>query len=155
MEENKSIFTYIGQVFTTYGVIVAIFLVLCVTIGEGTRSISTLYAYGNQGFSVSTLAQLLLAAMAITVFRVLFVTDFVIKNMSLVVRTILFVSTVCVTIAVLAAVFSWFPVSDPKSWISFLVSFGLCSAISILISRAKENSENKKMEQALKKLNQK
>lgn len=153
MEENKNLFTYIGQIFTTYGIIVAIFVLFCVVIGNGAQPISSLYSFGSEGLSVGTLAQLLLLAVIITFMRVLFLTDRWIKNMALSIRSILFLVTICLVIAVMAAVFEWFKVTDIKSWIGFIISFFLCSTASVFVSRVRENCENKKMEQALKRYN--
>ena len=44
MEQKKTIFHYIGQVFTTYGIIISIFLVFTSLIGESASEFSTLYS---------------------------------------------------------------------------------------------------------------
>lgn len=148
MEENKTIFDYLGQLFATYGITVAILMVLTILIGEHTNDISSLYSLGNRGLSIQTLAQLFLFSVIITISQIAFLTDKWIKNIQMVIRNILFFGTICVTVAL----FSWFPIGNIKAWIGFLISFILCSTISVGITRLAENAENKKLEQALKKL---
>lgn len=72
MEQNKTIFSYIGQLFATYGVIVTIFIVFTGIIGDNAKNISTLYSLGNQGLSLATLVQLLALAGVITLAQVAF-----------------------------------------------------------------------------------
>ena len=45
--------------------------------------------------------------------------------------------------------FDWFPIDDLSAWAGFALSFAACTAASVAISRLKEKTENKKMEQAL------
>ena len=148
MEDNKTIFDYLGQLFATYGITVAIFMVLTILIGEYTNDISSLYSLGNRGLSIQTLAQVFLLSIIITISQIAFLTDKWIKNMQMILRNILFFGTICVTVAL----FSWFPIGNIRAWIGFLISFILCSTISVGIKRLAENAENKKLEQALKKI---
>ena len=58
----------------------------------------------------------------------------------------------CITMALFATVFSWFPVGNIRAWIGFLICFIFSTAISVAINKLEENAENRKMEQALKKI---
>lgn len=152
MEQKKTIFHYIGQVFTTYGIIISIFLVFTSLIGESASEFSTLYSLGNKGLSMETLTQLLLLSMVTTVAQVVFLTDQWVKTMTMFVRNLLFFGTMCVILICFIFIFSWFPVNNGKAWICFLLSFLVCTGISVGISKWEEHIENKKMEQALKKM---
>ena len=81
MEENKSIFSYITQLFATYGLIVVIFMIFGSVIGDLASEHSTLFSMKNAGFSISTLAQLFLLALVITVTQIVFLTDKWIKSL--------------------------------------------------------------------------
>ena len=151
MEDKKTIFDYLGQLFATYGITVAIFIVFGMVVGEGAREFSTLFALGNQGISFQTLAQLFLLALIITVVQILFLTDRWVKNMQMLFRNVCFFGCICVAMVVFAVLFAWFPIGDVKAWIGFTVSFAVCTVISVVIGRAEEKAENRKMEQALKK----
>lgn len=56
--------------------------------------------------------------------------------------------------AVFVVLFGWFPINMWQSWMMFFLSFGICFFISTLLTAWKERVENRKMEEALKKLKQ-
>lgn len=152
MEENKTIFNYVGQVFATFGIIVLIFMMLGMVIGDIVIGYSSLFELGNQGLSIVTLMQLLLLSILISAGQIIFLTDKWVKNISLLLRDIIFFVIVFVAVILFVVVFDWFPVDDVKAWISFVLSFSVCTTIGVIISRLKEKSENKKMTQALEKI---
>jgi len=151
MDEKKTIFDYLKQLFTTYGIMVVIFIVTNLLVGNGARVLSTLFSLGSVGLSTATLLQLLFLAVIITVAQNIFLSDLVIKNMALIVRNILFFVTVMVASTLFIILFGWFPVGDPRAWIGFIVCFAICTAVSAFIMRLEENAENKKMQEALNK----
>lgn len=155
MEQKKTVFNYIGQLFATYGIIVTIIIVFVSIVGENAKDLSSLYQFGSRGLASSTLVQLLILACIITLAQILFLTDQWIKNMNLILRNILFFATICVVIGVFAAVFVWFPINNVKAWLAFVITFVICTCISVFISKLQENVENKKMEQALEKFKEK
>ena len=152
MDERKTVFDYIKHLFTTYGIMVLIFFVTNLIIGDEARSVSTLFALGSSGLSSATLIQLLLLALIATVAQNVFLSDILIKNMPLIVRNILFFLTVMLASTLFIILFGWFPVGDAVAWIGFVVCFAFCTAISAVIMRLEENAENKKMQEALNKL---
>lgn len=152
MEEKKTIFNYISQLFAIYGVVVAIFVAINLIIGNEAGSVSTLFSLGSTGLSTITLIQLFILVVIVTVDDNIFLTDLVIKNMPLVLRNILFFAVILVTITVFAVVFGWFPLDDAGSWIGFIVSFSVCAAFSSVLMRMEEKAENKKMQDALNRL---
>lgn len=87
-----------------------------------------------------------------TIFQIIFLTDKWIKSMTMFTRNILFFINMCITMALFATVFSWFPVGNIRAWIGFLICFIFSTAISVGINKLEENAENRKMEQALKKI---
>lgn len=151
MEDNKTFFNYISQVFATFGMIVLIFIILGIVVGEQIRMYSSLFEYGKGGLSMSTLVQLFVFAIIISAGQVLFLTDKWIKNMPIIWRNVCFFSVVIIVLTSFCIKFQWFPITDRKAWIGFIVSFLVCSAIGIIISRIKEKAENKKMAQILDK----
>ena len=109
MEEKKTVFNYIGQVFSIYGVMTVIFVVINLLIGDNAGSVSTLFALGKTGLSTATLLELLLLALIVTAAQNIFLTDVVIKDMALLVRNILFFATILVAIIAFATICGWFP----------------------------------------------
>ena len=154
MEENKSIFDYISKVFTVFGVVVLIHVIIGSVVGKEASEMSTLFSLGSDGLAMDTIFQLFALSIIVIVLQTVFLTDKLIKNMSIVFRIILmFVSVTC-AIVVFVIVYKWFPVNDATAWAGFFISFAICSFAGVVFSRLKETTENKKMEAALKKYNE-
>ncbi|MBP5654199.1 MAG: hypothetical protein J6X33_01665 [Clostridiales bacterium] len=152
MDDRKNIFDYIGQLFTRYGVMVVIFIVLSLIMGEHAKNLSTLFALGSSGLSLATLGQLFLLTVILVLLQVIFLSDVIIKDMSLILRNVFFFLSVMAVSTVFVILFAWFPVTEPSAWIGFIVSFVVCTFLSAFITRLKERAENKKMEEALNRL---
>jgi len=152
MEERKTVFDYLGQIFTIFGITVAILNVFCVLFGEDAKEISTMFSLGDNGLSVSIMAQFFLVSVITVTLRFLFFTDVIIKDMSLTARTICMVMLVLVTIAAFIIFFEWFPVNMWQPWVMFFICFSISFIFSILVTMIKEKAENKKMEEALKRI---
>lgn len=152
MEEKKTLFDYIGQIFCTYGIIVVIFIIFNKVIGDLACEVSTLFSLGSAGLSGDTLLQLFGLALVLSVFEIIFYTDVIIRKISVVVRHLFFFSSTMVTMLVFALLFGWFPLNDWRAWVGFLSSYAICTGISVWITSIREKAENRKMSQALKKL---
>ena len=155
MEEKKTIFNYISQVFATFGIIVLIFITLSIIIGESTKGYSTLFSMGKRGISIRTLGELLLLAIMITLAQVVFLTDRWIMNMTMIIRNLLFFTAVLIVIVIMIFAFKWFPIGDVTAWIGFIISYALSIIISTLVTKLKERTENSKMQEALDNYNKK
>ncbi len=153
MEEKKTVFYYVRQAFATYGVIVLVFAIMSIVIGERTKDYAALFFMGNAGMSMPILMELLLLAVIITLAQVVFLTDTWIMNMSLMIRNVLFFVSVLIVIVFMIVAFSWFPTRDMTAWLGFIISYALSMIISALITRLKERAENTKMQEALDKYN--
>ena len=149
MEDNKTIFNYIGELFATYGIIMLMFVILNLTLGDIAKGFTSFFEYGSGSFSTNTMLQLFLLSLIICIARNLFLTDKWIKSMSILARNLAFFISVTITIIVFIILFAWFPVDLWPAWIGFIVSFAVCSAAGVLISKLKERADNKKMAQAL------
>ena len=82
MEERKTIFDYLGQIFMIFGITIAILNVFCILFGEDAKEFSTMFSLGNQGISVPIMFQFLIISAIIVTLRFIFFTDVWIKNMS-------------------------------------------------------------------------
>ncbi len=154
MEERKTIFDYLGQVFMLFGITLAILILLCLLFGESAKEVSTMFSLGSKGLSVSTMAQFLLVSAIIVALRFLFFTDAIIKNMPMIGRTICMIIIVLITISLFILFFGWFPVEMWQPWAMFFLGFTICFIISTVVTGLKEKVENKKMEEALKRIKQ-
>lgn len=88
IEERKTLCGYLTQVFTLYGITISIFILFGLLTGEYAKEVSSLFALGGQGLRFSTMLQLLGMSVFITLFRVLFFTDILFRNMAIVIRTV-------------------------------------------------------------------
>ena len=152
MEKEKTIFDYISQVFVIFGATVLILNMFCLLFGKDAKELSTLFSLGDQGLSVATMLQFLAMSVFITVWRFLFFTDKVIKNLSLSLRTAGMFTAVVLTIIMFVLLFGWFPLDDWKAWLGFAVSFVISVGLSLLLSVLKEKTEEEKMAKALERL---
>ncbi len=155
MEEKKTIFNYISQVFATYGIIVLIFVIFSYFIGENAQGYSSLFALGKDGISLAILGELLLLALIITIMQVVFTTDVFITNLSIVLRYVFLFMAVFVVMIIMIIVFNWFPTDDITAWIGFIVSYAVSMLFSVIITKIRERTENAKMQEALDKYNSK
>ena len=152
MEERKHLLIYVEQVFMILGISLLVTTATCAIVGEEAREYSTMFALGSGGIPVNTVWEYLLSSVCITALRFVFFTDALIKRWSVAARTIGMVGVVIVLVGVLAYVFGWFPVDDPRCWLACLVSFGICFVLSAVMSVKKERLENRQLEEALRKM---
>ena len=153
MEEKKTVFNYLSQTFATYGVIVLIFVLFSLIIGESAAEYSALFALGKEGISLPILAELLLLAVMITAAQVVFVTDVIIRNLSIVIRNVLLFVTVFIVMIIMIIIFDWFPTKDITAWMGFVISYAVSMFISVFITKLREHLENSKMQKALDEYN--
>ena len=154
MEKKRTIFDYLGQVLMIFGITILILNVFCVVFGENAKEISTMFAMGSDGISVSTSFQFLLVSIIVVVLRFLFFTDSIIKNMLLPVRTGSMYVAIISVILVMNWVFGWFPADMWQAWLGFVLSFIVCSVVSTITVLVKDKLENEKMQDALNKYKQ-
>lgn len=151
MDKKFSILDYLGQVFMLYGITMALLNVFCLLFGEDAFGYSSMFALGSQGVSVATSFQFLGAVAIIAALPFLFMTDLLIKNMPVAARTAALFAGVLITILAFIFFCGWVP-NKPSAWIMFVICFVISCAVSTFVSAYKEKQENKKLEEALKKL---
>lgn len=155
MEERKTVFDYIGQVFMIFGFTMLILLAFSLLFGENAKGYSTIFSLGKEGVGVDTMLQFLLASVVTVTLRMLFFTDMLFKNMRLALRTVGMVLSELFVIITLVMAFGWFPMDEVLPWFMFFLSFGLCFAASLLVTVLRERMENRRMEEALEKAKRK
>lgn len=88
MEEKKTVFDYMGQVFNIFGFSVITLNIFCLIFGEDAREFSNIFSMGNGGLSVAIMLQFFSVSIWIVGIRFLFFTDVIIKNLRMVFRTL-------------------------------------------------------------------
>lgn len=155
MEERKTFWDYLTQLFAVFGITMIILTVFCLIVGENAEGYSSIFQLGKQGIACSTMLQFLATSALITGIRYIFFTDRLIKRMPVTLRIVCMVSSIIVLIGVFSFLFSWFPVDEWLPWVCFLVCFAICATVSTLVSLAKEKAENKALAEALKRMKEK
>ncbi|MBQ5316626.1 MAG: hypothetical protein J6I96_03625 [Oscillospiraceae bacterium] len=142
---------FLGNVFMIYGVTTLIINIFCILFGKGAQGYSMMFSLGSEGIPVKTSAEFLLTVASVVALRYIFMTETLIKDMSVTVRMILmFISAFAVTCAYIV-LFGWFPVDMPSTWIMFIICFAVSCTVSSIISNQSEKQENRRLEEALKK----
>ena len=155
MEKKLNVFDYLTQVFTIFGILILILNIFCLLFGEGAKEYSTIFSLGDIGLSITTMLQFLIAIAIITAIKFLFMTDYIIKSLSMTIRIILLFTFSFCNVLVFIFLCKWFPVNDLKAWIMFIICFTVSCLISTLISNFKENYDNRRLEEALQKSKEK
>lgn len=152
MKERKTWMDYVEQVLKIFGFSIIILNIFCLLFGEDAEEISSIFSMGKAGLSIGTMMQFLLAAAWIVLMRFLFFTDIFVKDMRVLFRTFGMIVSSLVMMVFCIWAFRWFPIDDWLPWTMFFLSFGVCFVISLVLTVVKERMENRKMEEALKKL---
>ena len=152
MEDRKTVFDFAGQVFMTFGFSIVALNLFCIVVGEYAQDVSSIYSLGKDGLSTATMMQFFGVSICITGLRFLFFTDRIIRQMSITLRTVCMLMSIIVLIVLCTAVFRWFPVDMWQAWAGFFVTFAICFVGSMFLTHQKERTENRKMEEALRRL---
>ena len=152
MDKKKTVFDFLGQIMILFGFMMLVMNLFCLFFGDSAKSISSLFELGSLGLSVKTAFQFLLIAALITGLRILFFTDTLIKKMPIWLRMLCMLSSVVLVIAAFILMFHWFPADRGQLWAMFFLCFGVSFLGSYLFMTLREKSENRQMEEALRRL---
>ena len=152
MDKRFTVFGFLAQVFMIYGITTGLLNIFCMVFGNEAVGYSTIFSLASAGVSVVTSLQFLLAVTIVMILRAVFMTDMLIKNMPLAARIAVMFVSVFAVIVTFVFVFGWFPAADPLAWIMFIVCFAVSCAASVIISTAAERQENRRLNEALKRV---
>ena len=155
MEQKKTIFHYLAQVLIVFGFAMLVLNIFCLVFGNSAKDFSSMFALGDQGVPAGIAFQFLLVSALTIGLRLIFFTDILIPKMPIWLRTVCMLICVVILIAGFIARFHWFPVHMWQPWAMFFVCFGVSFLGSCLIMAAREKAENRQMEQALRRLQEK
>lgn len=152
MQERKTILDYIYKVLAIFGFTMISMVFLAKIFGEGAKEISTLFSLGAKGVSLDTMIQFLIFSFINTLIEYIYFTDRIIKDLSMVLRTIFMVSTILLSSVAFIFLFGWFPVNRWNTWLAFFICFFICLLASGVLSYIKSKWENEKLAIGLKRL---
>ena len=72
MEERKTIFDYIGQIFQVFGFSMIVLNIFCLLFGEDASEFSKMFSLGKEGLSVPTMLQFFSVAVWVVFLRFFF-----------------------------------------------------------------------------------
>ncbi|MBQ8612962.1 MAG: hypothetical protein IJ416_01945 [Ruminiclostridium sp.] len=150
MDKKKGILGFLSQVFMLFGIIVLLMSIFAIVFGDDAKEVSTIFTLGSKGISIGTLLQFLSVVAIICTLRFVFMTDTIIKKMPVALRIILMFASVVAVIVVFVFAFGWFPVTEIRAWVMFILCFIVSCVVSTFVSVLSEKQENKKLEEALK-----
>ncbi len=150
MDKKKGILGFLSQVFMLFGIIVLLMSIFAIVFGDDAKEVSTIFTLGSKGISIGTMLQFLSVVAIICTLRFVFMTDTIIKKMPVALRIILMFASVVAVIVVFVFAFGWFPVTEIRAWVMFILCFIVSCVVSTFISVLSEKQENKKLEEALK-----
>ena len=153
MEEKRSILDYLAQVLLIFGFTMAVLNLFCLTFGASAKEFSAMFALGNEGIPVSVVFQFLIIAVLIVALRLIFFTDLLIRKMAVWLRILCMMTGIVIIIAIFVAAFHWFPIHMWQPWGMFLICFGVSALGGYLVTAKKEREENRRMAEALERLN--
>lgn len=152
MAKKYTIFDFLTQIMLIWGISILSLCFFCLLLGEMAIGHSSIFHLGSTGIPIATAMQFFGLAIIITILKFIFFTDMLIKEWSIMLRTILMFTCVIISVGIFAAIFWWFPVNQIKPWLMFLICFFIYGSISVAVSVIKERSDNNKMQEALERL---
>lgn len=152
MEDKKTVFDYLGQVLQVFGFSILFLTVFSILFGTEAQGYSAIFLLGNSGLANATMLQFLLASVGTVALRFLFFTDTLIKNMTVIMRTVCMVLSEILMITGFICSCGWFPEDEWLPWVMFFLSFGICFVVSVGVTMCKERIENRMMQEALERL---
>jgi len=152
MEKKNTFFDFVGQIFMVFGFSIICLMVFIQIFGNDGKGYSAIFSLGKEGISLLTLWQFLLTSTMINLFRQLFFGGTIIKNLSIPLRTLGMFASIIIMMVCFVWLFDWFPMNDWLPWVLFVVCFIVSSIGGFLVSYLKEKATNKKMQEALERM---
>ena len=149
---KKTVFDYLSQVMTHFGISMLILNIFCAVVGERAKGYSTLFELGSAGLSVKTALEFFALNILIIAARVLFLSDRIFRKIPPVCRTVCLVTAVIALTGIFIEAFGWFPLNSFPAWTMFFVCFVLSFLVSWFVTSLNEKAENKKLAEALERL---
>ncbi len=132
MKENKNLWIeFLKQLLLTFLISYLAIIVVGFFVGDTEKGSGGLYHLGNEGLSIYSTMQILIFAVAISGFRIILLSNILIKKMMLLWRISLMLFCSIVTAIVCAVIFQWFPIQSGEAWISFILSMGGCFVLIV------------------------
>ncbi len=150
MKEDKSLIVeFVKQVFTTFAAAIIAISIVGWFMGDAEKGSGGLFDLGSRGLSYRSMLQILIFSFTIGVFRILLLSDLIIKKMMLLWKMMLMFFLSFVSATLCSILFHWFPIESRHAWISFIISISVCFVIGVLAMIVKTKLEDRKYHKLL------
>ena len=145
----KKFFELFKDVLFTFGILILIFSLLALAVGNNAADISTLFIYGNQAISLGIIFQLLGLSLCTNMLKSFFNSNFMIKRISRTIRHILLFILIFILLVGMILFFNWFVSDEKLPWILTSIAFIISFTVSTVITELKQKKETKELQDAL------
>ena len=145
----KKVFELSKDVLFTFGILILIFTVLALAVGNKAADISTLFMYGDKAISLGIIFQLFGLSLCVNLLKSFFNSNFMIKRISRTIRHIILFILVFILLVGMILFFNWFISDDKLPWILTSVAFIISFTVSTVITELKQKSETNELQDAL------
>ena len=152
MEDKKTIFDYLGETFSIYGITIVLLNIFCVVFGEVAKPYSQMFAFGSKALSIKTMVEFFVVSIGTVIIQFIFCSDRVVKRLSAAFRMAGMLITLLCSICVMIVLCDWFPINMWQPWAMFFLCFGLSVGVSVSITSMRQKAMNQKMKEALKRI---
>lgn len=143
---KKHLRNYILNVMFSFGLTTAFLTVIIRSVGDRLKGETGMTMLGSNGIPILFLLQFLIADMIVMAFRMLFLSDFLIKDMKPSLRVILFMVTALAAMTGFILVCGWFP---PSGMIVFIPGSVCAVILNAIRMYRREEAKNKELADAL------
>lgn len=145
----KKIFQLINETVLVFGLLMLVFFILSLAIGDSAKEASSLFVYGSDSISLAAIFQLLMLSLCVTILNAAVNSNFMIKIMPRIPRLIILFVLIFMILVFMILKFQWFSADQQLPWVLTAIAFVFSFTASTVTVFLKEKEENKKMTEAL------
>ncbi|GEM_PF-1945940 len=154
MEERTSLSQFFAWTLMTFAIVILAITPIGMVTGDNAKAASALFSLGSSGLTYQVLVQVFGISFYVNVIRTVFMSEYLLKNMMLMWRIVCMFIGIFAGVGLLAILFGWFPGNDLIAWISYLIAFSVCTAVSILATAIRLRIVNARVERKLEEYKQ-
>lgn len=144
-----SIFKIISQAAIIFSFMILFIIIIGNVFGDSVKEFSTMFQLGSSGVASSTVLQVVVSSLIISCLKAFLFSEKYFGNMMVLWRSVILILSIFIMIICFVIIFGWFPMDNVSAWISFILSFGVCTGVSTIIMVIKTKSESEKYDRLL------
>lgn len=138
-EEKNFVVEFVKQTLMTFASAVITVSIVGWFVGDGTKEVGGLLGLGRDGLSYASLLQLFVFSFIAAGIKLLLLSNYFIKNMMLLWRTVFMFLLTFLLAIILVILFRWIPLDSLEAWFGFILSItgGFFIGLSSMIIKTK------------------